>query len=292
MTKPTAILLLSCPDQQGVVAEVAGFVYRHGGNIVHAEQHTDLDEDVFFQRVEFELDGVDLARRRSSRPSNRSPSASGYRSTFASPTSGARRHPGLEATALPLRPAHAVAHRRAGRRDPAGREQPRRPRRRGRVVGVDSATSPSRPDQAGTGSRGRAPSADHRVDLVVLARYMQILSPAFTDAGRTGSSTSTTRSCPPSSGPSRTTRPTTAASRLLVSRPTTPRPCSTTGRSSPRTSRLSPTATASGTSSARAATSRSPCSHARCGPMPSTGSGVWPQDRRVRVTILSGRGRG
>jgi formyltetrahydrofolate deformylase len=59
---PTAILLLSCPDQRGVVAEVAGFVYRHGGNIVHAEQHTDRDEGVFFQRVEFELGGVDLDR--------------------------------------------------------------------------------------------------------------------------------------------------------------------------------------------------------------------------------------
>jgi formyltetrahydrofolate deformylase len=59
---PTAILLLSCPDQKGVVAEVAGFVYRHGGNIVHAEQHTDRNEGVFFQRVEFELDGVDLGR--------------------------------------------------------------------------------------------------------------------------------------------------------------------------------------------------------------------------------------
>jgi formyltetrahydrofolate deformylase len=58
----TAILLLSCPDQKGVVAETAGFVYRHGGNIVHAEQHTDQDEGVFFQRIELELDGVDLHR--------------------------------------------------------------------------------------------------------------------------------------------------------------------------------------------------------------------------------------
>jgi formyltetrahydrofolate deformylase len=62
-----AILLLSCPDQRGVVAAVAEFVARHGGNIVHAEQHTDVEstaspESVFFQRVEFELDGFDLPR--------------------------------------------------------------------------------------------------------------------------------------------------------------------------------------------------------------------------------------
>ena len=58
----TAVLLLSCPDQRGVVATVADFVARHGGNIVHAEQHTDDVEKVFFQRVEFELDGFHLDR--------------------------------------------------------------------------------------------------------------------------------------------------------------------------------------------------------------------------------------
>ncbi len=59
---PTAILLLSCSDQPGVVASVADFVWRHGGNIVDAEQHTDHTDHVFFQRVEFELEGFELAR--------------------------------------------------------------------------------------------------------------------------------------------------------------------------------------------------------------------------------------
>jgi formyltetrahydrofolate deformylase len=58
----TAILLLSCPDGPGIVASVASFVFGHGGNIVHAEQHTDAEEGVFFQRVEFSLDGFALAR--------------------------------------------------------------------------------------------------------------------------------------------------------------------------------------------------------------------------------------
>ena len=35
---------------------MAEFVYRHGGNIIHAEQHTDAERGIFFQRVEFELD--------------------------------------------------------------------------------------------------------------------------------------------------------------------------------------------------------------------------------------------
>ena len=59
---PTAVLLLSCPDRPGVVAATADFVYRHGGNIVDAQQHTDRTDGVFFQRVEFLLDGCDLGR--------------------------------------------------------------------------------------------------------------------------------------------------------------------------------------------------------------------------------------
>jgi formyltetrahydrofolate deformylase len=58
----TAVLLLSCPDQKGIVAEVSAFLYRHDGNIIHADQHTDLEEGVFLQRVEWELTGFGVAR--------------------------------------------------------------------------------------------------------------------------------------------------------------------------------------------------------------------------------------
>ncbi|SRR5713101_1162169 len=58
----TAVLLLSCPDQRGIVAAIADFVYRHGGNILDAQQHTDRTDGVFFQRVEFALDECDLDR--------------------------------------------------------------------------------------------------------------------------------------------------------------------------------------------------------------------------------------
>lgn len=60
---PTAVLLLACRDQPGLVAVVADFIYRHGGNIVHAEQHIDREKALFFQRVEFELDGLSLGRQ-------------------------------------------------------------------------------------------------------------------------------------------------------------------------------------------------------------------------------------
>lgn len=58
----TAVLLLSCPDQKGLVAAVSDFLYRNNGNITHADQHTDLEKGVFLQRVEWELAGFAIPR--------------------------------------------------------------------------------------------------------------------------------------------------------------------------------------------------------------------------------------
>lgn len=58
----TAVLLLSCRDQRGLVAAVSDFLFRHQGNIVHADQHTDRERGLFVQRVEWELAGFDIAR--------------------------------------------------------------------------------------------------------------------------------------------------------------------------------------------------------------------------------------
>jgi formyltetrahydrofolate deformylase len=57
----TATLLISCPDQPGIVATVSDFIYQAGGNIIHADQHTDHLEGVFLQRLEWELDGFGIA---------------------------------------------------------------------------------------------------------------------------------------------------------------------------------------------------------------------------------------
>lgn len=59
---PTARLLLTCPDRTGLVAKVADFVWKLNGNIVHADQHTDSEAGVFFQRVEFSLQDVNVGR--------------------------------------------------------------------------------------------------------------------------------------------------------------------------------------------------------------------------------------
>ncbi len=60
----TAILLLSCPDQKGIVAEIASFIYQYDGNIVHSDQHTDFETNTFFMRIEWELDGFRIPREK------------------------------------------------------------------------------------------------------------------------------------------------------------------------------------------------------------------------------------
>jgi len=58
--KPSAILLVSCPDCKGEVASIADFVYRHGGNILHADEHADEESGLFLMRVEFDPKDFDI----------------------------------------------------------------------------------------------------------------------------------------------------------------------------------------------------------------------------------------
>ncbi|WP_260703283.1 formyltetrahydrofolate deformylase [Edaphobacter flagellatus] len=51
----SAVLLITCPDQKGLVAAVSGELYRFGANIIHADQHQDHDAGLFFMRVEWSL---------------------------------------------------------------------------------------------------------------------------------------------------------------------------------------------------------------------------------------------
>jgi formyltetrahydrofolate deformylase len=59
--KNSAILLISCPDRKGEVATIADFVYRHGGNILHADEHGDEESGLFLMRVEFDPADFDIS---------------------------------------------------------------------------------------------------------------------------------------------------------------------------------------------------------------------------------------
>jgi len=57
-----AVLLLSCREQKGIVATVADFIYRHDGNIVDADEHTDFENNLFLQRIEWDMEGFRVPR--------------------------------------------------------------------------------------------------------------------------------------------------------------------------------------------------------------------------------------
>ena len=56
----SGILLLDCADRRGIVATIADFLYAHGANILHADQHQDNEAAMFFMRIEWSLDEFDL----------------------------------------------------------------------------------------------------------------------------------------------------------------------------------------------------------------------------------------
>ncbi len=61
-TNPTATLLVSCHEQQGVLNKIANFIYSNGGNIIHAAQHTNFKAKLLITRIEWQLDGFNLPR--------------------------------------------------------------------------------------------------------------------------------------------------------------------------------------------------------------------------------------
>jgi formyltetrahydrofolate deformylase len=58
----TAILRIHCPDQRGIVARVTDFIHQNNGNVVALDQHTNREESRFFMRIEWELEGFLLIR--------------------------------------------------------------------------------------------------------------------------------------------------------------------------------------------------------------------------------------
>ena len=180
------VLLLSCPDRRGVVAAVADFIASHNGNIVHAEQHTDDVERVFFQRVEFELDGFDVDREHILAAF--APAAERFGMTVDLRFTDVMPRVALMASKQPHCLFDLLTRWRAG-------ELP------AQVVGVID----NHPDHADLVEHMGVPyfhlpvTPDSKttqeakvletlrsldVDLVVLARYMQILSPVLVDAYR------------------------------------------------------------------------------------------------------------
>ena len=62
--KPIAILLLHCPDEQGIISEITKFITDNHGNIVYLDQYVDCEDSMFFMRLEWELENFMIPREK------------------------------------------------------------------------------------------------------------------------------------------------------------------------------------------------------------------------------------
>jgi formyltetrahydrofolate deformylase len=187
-TGPTGRLLASCPDQPGIIAAATAFVAGHGGNVIDLQQHTDHTDQAFFLRLEFELDGFDLARE--DIVGAFAPLAERFAMRATVGFSDQRPRLGLLASHQ-AHCVHDLLHR--WREGELAVDIPvlvsNHPDHEAAAAwfGVEHHHLPIVDgDKAAQEAQVRAVLRSHDVDLVVLARYMQILSPGFCDewAGR------------------------------------------------------------------------------------------------------------
>lgn len=180
--KNTAVLLVDCPDRKGLVAAIADFLFRHGANILHADQHQDGQLGLFLMRVEWDLAGFDLAPGRFEEVFR--PIAERFGMRWRLELSARR----LKAAVLVSRYDHCLAdllyRHQSGElacdiplilsNHPDARPLADFHRVPFHVVPVE-------PGQKAAAEAAQIELLErHGVDLVILARYMQILSPGFT----------------------------------------------------------------------------------------------------------------
>lgn len=182
MKPELATLLVSCPDRPGIVAGLAQLLYGHGCNIVDADQHTDAEAGQFFQRIRFDL--AELKTDRHTLERGIDEVAARFKmnarllyahrpkrvAIFVSKADHClvdlllRHKSGELACEIPLVVSNhddlapIAAH-----------------------YGVEFVVSPRTPsDRSAAEKRELALLAERRIDLIVLARYMQIVGPGFT----------------------------------------------------------------------------------------------------------------
>jgi formyltetrahydrofolate deformylase len=177
----TATLLISCPDQKGIVAAVSDFLYRHEGNIIHADQHTDAEERIFLQRVEWELAGFALGRDEIAAAF--SPIADRFGMTWSLHFSDAVPRVAIFVSRLAHCMYDLLARWRMGEyRAEIPLALSNHPDHRDIAEGFGAAFHhlPVTPDtKREQEQRALAVLEEERVDVVVLARYMQVLSADF-----------------------------------------------------------------------------------------------------------------
>ena len=179
--KNSAILLIDCPDRKGLVAAIADFLFAHNANILHTDQHQDAVNKLFFMRVEWDLAEFDL-------------DIAAFRIQFAPIAEKFQMRWRLELAANRPRVAifvsrydHCLAdllyRHHSGELDceiPLIISNHLDARRLAEFHGIGYHVLPVESENKAEVERQQLQLLEqNRIDLIVLARYMQILSPAF-----------------------------------------------------------------------------------------------------------------
>ena len=177
----SAILLIHCPDRKGIVAGISSFLYAQGANILHADQHQDNDLGLFFMRVEWDL--ADFALDDAAFRQGFQPLADSFQMEWRLAYSAARPATAIfvsqhQHCLLDLLYRHAIGELRC--RIPLIVGNHSTARELAGFYGIPFHHVPV--DKANKAQAEHAQLAlleEHGIELVVLARYMQVLSPAF-----------------------------------------------------------------------------------------------------------------
>jgi formyltetrahydrofolate deformylase len=177
--KNTATLLIDCPDRKGLIARVSSLLYARGANIIHADQHQDHEAGLFFMRVEWAIEEFDIQAFRAEFQVLAAELEMNWRLETSSDTPRVaifvsqylhclidllyRQHGGELACSIPL-----IASNHPDGRPLAD------------FYGVPFHEIPISAAVKAEAERKQIELLEeHRVNLVVLARYMQVLSPDF-----------------------------------------------------------------------------------------------------------------
>ncbi len=181
----SAILLIHCPDQKGLVIAVTEFIYKNGGNILHLDQHVDEQPSVFFMRIQWDLEGFAIPNDRISEYFQ-TLVASRFDMTFQIHFSGQKPRMALFVSKLPHCFYDLLARYESGELEVeipviVSNHDDMRPvaERLGIEYHKIEITKENKLEQE---KRQLELLARHDIDFVVLARYMQILSEQFIEA--------------------------------------------------------------------------------------------------------------
>jgi formyltetrahydrofolate deformylase len=176
-------LLVSCPDRPGIIAAISTFLFERGANIVHSDQHsTDPQGGRFFLRVEFDLPG--LSNRVADLEREFAAVADRYDMEARITLADHRKRLAVFASREDHGLLELLWQRRAGDLHAEVAMVISNHAETGQVVapwGVPFHHIPITPNTRDEAERRQLELTTGEVDLIVLARYMQVLSPAFVD---------------------------------------------------------------------------------------------------------------